>query len=245
MKITKTVVTLIERTIKKHKNYNVYVDTTNENEPDYVDDLSFCENPLDQIEAIYWLPYNWTDVAKSKIDPQIKLVDLTVNALKKADRKERKKFYDTIVNPIINKGYFDKDLLESMTLNEIIDEYAGEFELFTHLNQLQLLIHKYTNYSLYPVYVYTHSDSTFKLIDNFDESSDKEQAFIIVNNEDVTKDALTTAIDNFTDYFNGSVFEFKAYDTLQDAINDTNIESLTVFANELTDFINNLTDIEQ
>lgn len=244
MKIKKTIVTTIERTIKKHKKYNVYVDTTNENEPNYVDDLAFCDNPLDQIAAIYWLPYNWNDVAKSKTDPQIKLVEVTVTALKQADRNERKEFYDTIVQPIINKEYFDKPLLESMMLDEIIDEYAGEFELFVHLDQLQPLIHKYTNYSLYPVYVYTHSDSTFKLIDRFDESSTKEQAFIIINNDNATKNELKVAIDNFTDYFNGSVFEFKAYDTLQDAINDTNIEALTVFANELTDFINNLTDVE-
>lgn len=252
MKITKTIVTTIERTIKKHMGYNVYVDTTNDDQPEYVNDLAVWLNPLEDIDAFYWFPYNWNDTAKSKNDPQVKLISLTVNALNRADRNERKQFYNTIISPMIDKGYIDKEVFESMTIAEIIDEYAGEFSLLTHLDELEPLISKYTNYSLYPVYVYTHSDSTFRLCDNFynNKGSDENAAFIIVNNNDfdpdpkVRKETVSGIIDNYTDYFNGSVFEFKSYSTLEDAINDNNIETLTVYANELNDFMKQLQDIE-
>lgn len=189
MRIEKTVVSTEIRDVKKWEGY--YVDVTNIDNPNHAES---SENPLDDGELAYHLPYNWRDVAESgdlhaKLEEYLEGVEGGEEALKNED-----------------------------------------------MEKIQELLEEHTDKRLWFVHVYTHSGSTFRL------SDEVTKGYLLVSNG-LKIEFIELLLNMYTDYFNGHVYEFKAYETLEDAINEEDETWLEVYGHNFIDFEKKLKDI--
>lgn len=239
MIIKQTVVNEIERKLLKEETTGYIVEV--EKEPQLLMESNIVENPLNVVDGVaYYFRYNWRDTVISEGNQNDnKLHDAVLELLEVADRPTRKKIADMVLK--------DKDLsdMENVSLFEFFSDYneVAMYDFFSSAINLQLwseLLPQWTRYELYPVNVYTHSDSTFRLGNYF---TDTDYILIDKRKTAITKKELDMILENYTDYFNGYIYTFKMFSSLQEAINNEEYFEHYVFGNQLTSFYNELKEI--
>ena len=252
MKIKTKIVKEIIRDVQFHKSLDAYIDVSTLDNPIQTD-LDTIDNPLDGLT--YYLPYDWRSEVQSKNQPHDRLVELFLSALKHATQIEKDHVFTKIVKPFITEtntqhrsNKIDEDTTKKDMINFIAD-YATVLDLTNHYYLIDQLIEKYTNHMLYPVNVYTHSTSLFSLVPRFTNASslqNKCDAFIIIKK---TKDSDTKSskekelklrLQLFSDFFNGEIYSFPAYHSLEDAINNENSYDIQIYGSDFLTFKNQL-----
>lgn len=225
MKINQTIVTTNERTIMYSIMLGAFVEV--QENYDYTD---FSENPLESLDTDYYMPYDWRGVAQSKYVLET-LKELSSESLEKANHTERKEFFEKVINELVDIEY-----MENSTLQEIFDNEISECDLLDYLTNLSYLINKYTDKTMLPINVYTHSYSDFSIGNNYSD------AFIIVDND--CKQDLEKTMDYYSEWFNGWIYEVTCYNTLENAINEDDCYISDIYSSDMYEFENTLREIK-
>lgn len=248
MKIKTKIIKEIIRDVQFNKQLNAYIDVSTLDNPIQTD-LDTIDNPLDGLT--YYLPYDWRSEVQSKNQPHDRLVELFLSALKRATKLEKDHVFTKIVKPFITKtntknrsNKIDEATTKENMINFIAD-YSMALDLDNYYYLIDQLIEKYTNYMLYPVNVYTHNSSLFSLMSRFTNSpslQNKCDAFIIIKKEkdSDTKESkekeLKLKLQYFSDFFNGEIYSFPAYHSLEDAINNENSYDIQIYGSDFLTF---------
>lgn len=216
---------IIKQTVVTEKEIDLRFDTANslyvefEEYPEHAD---YIGNPFAGTEVSYHLPYNWTDSADFGTGS---IEELLKEGLDNAPIEEQKAFFDKWIADLMDDP---ENALEDNLLSMLIDEYAqyGEDYEGDYLQAVANIINLYTESKVYPIDVTTHSYSTFSLGNSFND------AYLIAPQamDTITVEYLLNA---FTDWFNGFVYAYVAYDTLENAINQENSVAVTVFEDDM------------
>lgn len=230
MKITRTTITHKKHELKYAPDLGLIIDVTNTNNPEYYYDNNDLYHPLNTIDhAIHSFKINWRDVAESE-NAEEQFKDLFVLALEKATREQRKRvaaeyedFFDYSYRP-----------LDNAELHEMLNELsASDLDLTSNLALAKELIDQHTDFTVYPVSVYTHSDSSFTLC-----QADQTHDYLVLPDREEkpwSDDTVAKLIDIYQDYFNGYIYTFDAWDNLEDAVNDSFPINLVLTATEFDD----------
>ena len=219
---------IIKKTVVAEKEIDLRFDTASslyvefEENPAHAD---YVENPFGDTEVSYHMPYNWTDSADFGTDS---LEELLKEGLDNAPVGEQKAFFDKWIADLMDDP---ENALEDNLFSTLIDEYAqyGEDYEGGYLQAVANIINLYTDSKVYPIDVTTHSYSTFSLGNSFSD------AYLIAPQamDSATFEYLLNA---FTDWFNGFVYEYVAYETLEDAINQEDSVAVTVFGDDMNEW---------
>lgn len=229
MKINDTIVTVKERTIMYSEMLDAFVEI--QENYDYSDFSDYAENPIDYLSIDYYMPCDWVHVTKTN-GVLYNLKELVSSSLEKASRVERKEFFEKVISELVDIEY-----MENSTLQEIFHDEIEPSDLLDYLSSLSFLINKYTNKTMLPIDVYTHSESRFSVGNTY------SYAFIIVPNELVQ--GIEKEMERFTDYFNGWIYDVTCYDTLENAINKNDSYTSVIYSSDMNYFENSLKEITQ
>lgn len=235
MKIKELIIKETFREIKFSNYLDSYVDVTNIDNP-IQGEISDDDNPL--LGQTYYMPYDWRNIAQSNNDPQRKVFDLFIKTIKQASKTELQYIYDRMIKP---NNHVD---CHNMSLTDIFSDPTNKFDIDNFSDYYYIvapLINKYTSKRMIPISVWTCGTSVFQLKNEFSSTStiqDNNEAFLLLDAKLLsdkpkhTKTILKNIMTDYTDYFNGHIYEIITFNNLEDAINNQNQSIHNMKANE-------------